>query len=99
MRYPPALAMINVVVKGRTAEAALGDAHDLVVRTRHQHPQGAVVGPAPAALARLKNEYRAQFFLKGKHRTAMREALMRVLEGRPDLKRKVIVDVDPISVL
>jgi primosomal protein N' (replication factor Y) len=99
MRYPPTLAMINVIVKGKTAEAALADAHDLVVRTRHQHPHGVVIGPAPAALARLKNEYRAQFFLKGKHRTAMREALMRVLEARADLKRRVIVDVDPISVL
>ena len=99
MRYPPTLAMINVIVKGRTAEAALADAHDLVVRTRHQHPHGAVIGPAPAALARLKNEYRAQFFIKGKHRTAMREALMRVLDARADLRRRVIVDVDPISVL
>lgn len=99
MRYPPTLAMINVVVKGRTAEIALADAHDLVVRTRAQHPHGAVIGPAPAALARLKNEYRAQFFLKGKHRTAMRQALMRVLDARADLRRRVIVDVDPISVL
>jgi hypothetical protein len=29
----------------------------------------------------------------------MRKALLAVLDGRPDLKRRTIVDVDPMSVL
>ena len=32
----------------------------------------AVLGPAPAPLAKLRGEYRAQIFLKARHRTAMR---------------------------
>ena len=35
-----------------------------------------VLGPAPAPLGRLKGEYRAQLFLKGTQRNAMREALL-----------------------
>jgi primosomal protein N' len=58
-----------------------------------------VIGPAPAAVSKVKDEYRVQFFIKGHKRKAMREALLRALDERPDLKRKVIVDVDPVSVL
>ncbi len=98
-RYPPAIALINVVVKGRSADAVMADAHDLVKRVRHHGPHGQVLGPAPAALAKVHDEYRAQFFIKGKNRKAMRVALTRALDERPDLKRKVTVDVDPVSTL
>jgi primosomal protein N' (replication factor Y) len=99
LRYPPTTALINVVVKDRTADAAMNAAHDLVVRTRHHHPHGQVIGPAPAAIAKVRDEFRAQFFIKGHKRKAMREALLHALEERHDLKRKVIVDVDPVNVL
>ena len=58
-----------------------------------------VLGPAPAPLSRLKGEHRAQFFIKGAHRAAMRKALVAALEARPEIRRRTIVDVDPMSVL
>jgi primosomal protein N' (replication factor Y) len=99
LHYPPATALINVLVKGRSLEAAMADALNLATRVRQHQPHGKVLGPAPAALSKIKDEYRAQFFLKGTRRTAMREAVQRALEERPDLKRKTIVDVDPFSVI
>ena len=99
MRYPPSVAMINVVVKSKSSDGAMSDAHDLVKRTRHRHPHGQVVGPAPAALAKINNEYRAQFFVKGQQRKPMRQALTAALDERPELRRRVIVDVDPVSVI
>ena len=44
-----------------------------------------VLGPAPAPLSRLKGEHRAQFFIKGTHRAAMRKALLAVLDARPEI--------------
>ena len=99
LHYPPTVALINVVVKGRTLDGALTDAHDLAKRIRHVHPHGRVIGPAPAALSKIKDEYRAQFFIKGERRKPMRQAVLRALEERPDLRRKTMVDVDPTSVL
>ena len=61
--------------------------------------EGRVLGPAPAALSRLKGEHRVQFFVKGAHRAAMRQALLSALATRPDIRRRTIVDVDPMSVL
>jgi primosomal protein N' (replication factor Y) len=104
MRYPPAVAMINAVVRARTHAAAMQDATDLVHALRGETVPGftppfRVLGPAQAPLSRLKGEHRAQFFVKGTHRTAMRQAVLGALDARPDIKRRTIVDVDPMSVL
>jgi primosomal protein N' (replication factor Y) len=99
MRYPPAVAMINVVVRARELETAMADAQDLVRRVREAGPPARVLGPAPAALARLRKEHRVQFLIKGGQRRAMRAALTRALDARPDLKRRTIVDVDPLTTL
>jgi primosomal protein N' (replication factor Y) len=99
MRYPPSVALINAVVKARTHAAAMQDAGDLVTALRWGGEPYRVLGPAPAPLNRLKGEHRAQFFIKGTHRAAMREALLKVLDERAEIKRRTIVDVDPVSVL
>jgi primosomal protein N' (replication factor Y) len=99
LQYPPAVALINVVVRGNTLDRALGDASDLVKRVRHHHAHGRVLGPAPAALAKIKDEHRAQFFIKGTHRKLMREAIVAALGARPELKKRTVIDVDPMSVI
>jgi primosomal protein N' (replication factor Y) len=58
-----------------------------------------ILGPAPAPLGRLRGEYRTQVLLKGTNRKKMREALMSAIASRPDLERRIVVDVDPVSVL
>jgi primosomal protein N' (replication factor Y) len=100
MRYPPQVSLINVVVRGRTFAAVMDDAADLAERIRQQSGNAVrVLGPAPPPLARLRGEYRAQVLLKGTHRTRVREALQAALRARPELARRVIVDVDPLSVM
>ena len=99
MRYPPTVAMINAVVKARTREGALADAGELVRALRRGGEPYKVLGPAPAPLSRLKGEHRAQFFIKGTHRASMRKALVAALDARPDLRRRTIIDVDPMSVM
>jgi len=98
LHYPPAIGLINVVVRGTTLDRALTDAGELAKYVRHHGPHGRVLGPAPAALSKIKDEFRAQFFIKGTHRKGMREAIVAALEAKPELKRRTVVDVDPISV-
>src|SRR5262249_4289675 len=98
MHYPPAVSIINVVVRGESLGQAMGAASDLVSRI----PRGAgivTLGPAPAPLARLRREYRAQVFLKGRQRKVMRDALASALAALPELARRVTVDVDPVGML
>jgi primosomal protein N' (replication factor Y) len=102
MRYPPLLSMVNTIVKSKTFEAAMNDAASLAKALKHEAASTGtftILGPAPAALEKLRGEYRAQLLLKGTNRRAMREALQRVLAQRPDLSRRTTVDVDPLNVL
>ena len=77
----------------------MADAGELVHALRLGGEPYRVLGPAPAPLSRLKGEHRAQFFIKGTHRPTMRKALQMVLSSRPEIRRRTIVDVDPMSVL
>jgi primosomal protein N' (replication factor Y) len=100
MRYPPLTALVNLVVRAADARAALSDGATLA---QHLRPRAAaghfrVLGPAPAAVAKLRGEYRAQIFLKGSHRTAMREAVQAALAAQPEMRRRVAIDIDPVSV-
>ncbi|HUF23537.1 MAG TPA: primosomal protein N' [Vicinamibacterales bacterium] len=100
MRYPPAASLINVVVRGPSAGEAMDLAADLAKRVRQApSPDIRVLGPAPAPLARIKGEHRAQFFIKGTARGRMRDALRAAVEDRADARRRISIDVDPLSVL
>ncbi len=100
MAYPPAVGLVSLVIRGRTYAQAMQDASDLGGRLQ-QGARGsfAVLGPAPAPLAKLRGEYRAQIFLKTRHRTATRAAMRAALESLPELRRRVTVDVDPMGML
>jgi len=99
MRYPPLVSLVNVVVRARTFAAAMDDADDVVQRIRRARTDIRVLGPAPAPLGKLRGEYRTQLLLKGTNRRALREALQEALAARPELQKRTVVDVDPLSVL
>jgi primosomal protein N' (replication factor Y) len=98
MRYPPQVAMVNVVVRGSTFTEAMDGAHDLADAARGAKGF-AILGPAPAPLTKLRGEHRAQFFLKGTNRKVMREALQLAVSRQPKLAKRLSIDVDPLSML
>ena len=101
MRYPPMVALINTIVRGRTFEEAMQTAAEIVRRLEPATATAGVIvlGPAPAPLVRLRGEHRVQFLLKSTRRADMRRALETVLAGMPQVRRRVTVDVDPLTVL
>lgn len=101
MRYPPVDWLINVIVRDADLAAAMTAARRIaaVVRRVGESRGVRVVGPAPAPLSRLRGEYRAQLFAKGADRNALRAAVRAAVGAHPELKGRVVVDVDPLSVL
>src|SRR5262245_65321421 len=101
MGYPPAAALVNVIVRAREPRKGAEEA-EWIARTLRDHAAGRyrVLGPAKAPLARLRQEHRFQIVLKGS-RPAMREAIRRTLLSRYGEVRwpGVAVDVDPVSVM
>jgi primosomal protein N' (replication factor Y) len=101
MRYPPIVALVNVIVRGRSFDEAMSTATQLTQRLKQFSVTSSfvILGPAPAPLVRLRGESRVQFFLKGPRRADMRNALKAILAETPEVRRKITVDVDPLNVL
>jgi primosomal protein N' (replication factor Y) len=101
LRYPPFVALVNAVVRGKTFDDAMRPAQELATALANRSRAGGftVLGPAPAPLTRLRGEHRVQIFLKGSRRDQMRLAMRAALTAQPELRRRVVVDVDPLSVL
>jgi primosomal protein N' (replication factor Y) len=99
MRYPPIVALANMVVRDRSRGSALRAATQFVDALRDSNNSLEVLGPAPAPLERLKGDYRVQVLTKSRHRHEMRELLKGALNACSDLQGQIIIDVDPVSVL
>jgi primosomal protein N' (replication factor Y) (superfamily II helicase) len=101
MRYPPTVALVNVIVRGRSFDEAMSMATQLTQRLKQSSVTASfvILGPAPAPLVRLRGESRVQFFLKGARRADMRNALKAMLVDMPEVRRRVTIDVDPLNVL
>jgi primosomal protein N' (replication factor Y) len=101
MAYPPAGALLNLVIRAKDAAAGAREA-DAIGRRLRDAAKGRyrVLGPARAPLARLRGEHRFQILLKGQ-RAAMRSAVKGALVERYGASRwpGIAVDVDPISVM
>ena len=92
-------AALRVRRRGELPGPGPGDPREGVEDVQADAAPFRLLGPAPAPLNRLKGEHRVQFFLKGTNRAGMRRALQAALAARPEIARRTIVDVDPVSVL
>ncbi|MBP7377977.1 MAG: hypothetical protein KA956_16030, partial [Pyrinomonadaceae bacterium] len=67
-----------------------------------QSPSLRILGPAPASLSRLKNEFRLQIILKGATRRTLRETLNIALldaEHQGCDLRTINVEIDPVNLM
>jgi primosomal protein N' (replication factor Y) len=102
MSYPPFGVMANIIVRGTLEEEALQRSAALA-RLVSPAPEGVrVIGPAPAAMARLKNEYRYQMLLKSASRKRLNEIvgeLRRLAAAEKWGASALMADIDPVTLL
>ncbi|PYT10433.1 MAG: primosomal protein N' [Acidobacteria bacterium] len=104
MHYPPFSALINVLVHDKDYDRANSTAMDFARDLRAAAKGSGVraLGPAPAAISRIKNEYRFQVLIKAQSRARAREALdiamdrVTVAAHNP---RSISVEVDPMNLM
>ncbi|MCC6217123.1 MAG: primosomal protein N' [Polyangiaceae bacterium] len=97
--YPPFGRLAAVRLDAVDAGRAEREAQRLAAIAREHAPVGAVLGPAPAPLARLRGRHRFRFLLRCRDRAAMRPALLAVARAGHDPVVRVAIDVDPASLL
>lgn len=99
LSYPPFSKLISVLIAGADQKKTAKTAEDIGAFLRKRLPQG-VLGPATAAIKRLRGEWRYRILLKGKELRAMRDAIREVLEKVVvPSEVKVAVDVEPMGML
>ncbi|HEU0120556.1 MAG TPA: primosomal protein N' [Bryobacteraceae bacterium] len=102
MRYPPFSALANILVRDEIQEEALRKSTEME-RLLHPAPKELrVMGPAPAPVPRLKNEFRYQLLLKSSDRKLLNDTLHRLRRFAAGQKwgaTALVIDVDPVSLL
>lgn len=102
--YPPFTALASILFKHQNYAYAFDNAQilkeELTKADRERRCR--ILGPAPAPLSRLKNEFRLQILLKASNRNALRETIDVALAGAQsrfcDL-RIANLEIDPLSLL
>ncbi|MEO8097793.1 MAG: primosomal protein N' [Acidobacteriota bacterium] len=102
MHYPPFGALANVIIRSSKEEEAISRSAALG-RLLSPAPEGVkVLGPAPAAVARVKTEYRFQVLLKTQSRVRLNEVLSEIRRFAAAEKwnpTMLAIDVDPVTLL
>jgi primosomal protein N' (replication factor Y) len=104
MRYPPFVALINVLIHHAEYAKATTVAAEFarLLKAADKEQALRILGPAPAPLARIKGEHRLQVLIKTKNRRVAREALdaaMLALKEQAWDLRMLNVEVDPVSLM
>ena len=98
--YPPFGRLVQAMVSGADAPAALAGAQALALAAAV--PDGPeVLGPAPAPISRLRGKHRFQLLLKGADPERLRQAALRLVEAAGKLPAGVEASVDafPVNML
>ena len=104
LRYPPFARMVRFICRGRDLKAIERYMKDLVDRikllSQEAEDGSQVLGPAPAPIARIKRRHPQHALMKCPNSTSAHKMLEK-LEGHLDgpSGAKVVVDVDPLSML
>jgi len=104
LAYPPFFVLASIMIKHRDHTMAMTNANILrrALDNANADRRVRVLGPAPATISRLKNEFRIQIILKAQSRRALRETLDIALadaESNGCEMRRVYVEIDPVNLM
>lgn len=104
--FPPFTRLIRLVFRSRSREAAekaadrVAEGFARYAADRSNRPPGEVLGPAPAPLERIKNNWRFHVLLRGSQLNDLHRWCRSVLAAyHPAAAVHVEIDVDPVNLL
>ena len=103
--YPPHQRLALVRVSAIDEEVARSAAAQIAARARATKAVSAreveVLGPAPAPIAKTRNQFRFRVLLRSRERGPLRGVLSEIAARLTELDRKAqaVIDVDPVSML
>jgi primosomal protein N' (replication factor Y) len=101
MQFPPYQSLANLIFAGKQNAQALAEAREFAkYALAFKNDSMRLIGPAIAAMARLKGLNRYQLLLKSPTRKGLRDCLRAALQQfRKNTKRnaQLTIDIDPYS--
>lgn len=104
--YPPFSHIIRIIIFHEKEEKVIKAAHELadsirVSLKKEEHKNYDILGPAPAVLTKLKNEFRWQISVKGKNPEILRKIIHKGVQtfyqGIFSSGIKLSIEVNPLS--
>lgn len=104
LSYPPFVVLASILIKNVDEDTAFNNARLLRTSLDAANAEKAcrILGPAPASLSRLKNEYRVQILLKSTSRRKLREVLeigLHLAEENGADMRNIYTEIDPVNLM
>jgi primosomal protein N' (replication factor Y) len=104
MSYPPFVALASILIKHKDEKYAVRSGRILRESLDRANAGNTVriLGPAQAAIARIKNEHRFQIILKSPDRRVLRETIdiaVAEAETRGCDRRIVHIEIDPVNLM
>ena len=99
--YPPFVALASLLVHGPDLGRIRSDSLELrkQLDVANQDRKCRVLGPAPAALSRLKGEHRFQLLIKSRSRKNLREVADAAVKSLNINPRSINLEIDPVSIM
>ncbi len=104
LSYPPFVVLASILVKHQDEESAARNAN--LVRNSldaaNDDKACRILGPAPASISRLKNEYRVQILVKSTSRRRLREVIeigLHLAEENGAEMRHIYTEIDPVNLM
>lgn len=101
LQYPPFSRLARIIVQATDPQKARDSIDSIALMVSSHAPAVAQLGPSPAILERIKNEFRFSLILKSSGNAALQGILDRIRDHASRMRRsvKVIIDVDPLNML
>lgn len=103
LNYPPFASLVNIISRDEdehTAENVLAEFSSRIKQLPMSMRKGIeILGPNPAVLSKLRGEYRWHLVMRASDRERMLDLLRDALDKNQSLRKRLTVDVDPISML
>lgn len=104
LSYPPFVALASILVKHQDHETAVRNANLVrnALDAANTDKSCRILGPAPASISRLKNEYRMQILVKSTNRRKLRETIeigLHLAEENGADMRLIYTEIDPVNLM
>lgn len=99
LSYPPFSKLISLLISGKEIQKVKKISEDLERFLRGRVTEG-ILGPAPAIIPRLRNEWRYRILLKGQNLDKMRQAVLETM-GKIVVPAdiRLTIDIEPMGMM